>query len=80
MNLGRLQISLNHDDPDIVSKGLEEFRQQILVDLEAITDDADPVESKDIITDVREQLHPTTKGEIGIELERSYYPSEFKLS
>lgn len=33
MNLGRFQLSLNHNDPDIVTKGLEEFQAKILLEL-----------------------------------------------
>ena len=38
MNLARFQISLNHNDPDVVAKGLEEFQRQALWDLTCSTD------------------------------------------
>eukprot|EP01035_Chromulina_nebulosa_P024122 gene24122-31344_t len=38
MNLARFQICLNHNDPNIVAKGLEEFQRQALWDLTCSTD------------------------------------------
>ena len=38
MNLARFQISLNHNDPDVVAKGLEEFQSQALWDLSCSAD------------------------------------------
>ena len=38
MNLARFQISLNHNDPNIVAKGLEEFQRQALWDLTCSAD------------------------------------------
>ena len=38
MNLARFQICLNHNDPNIVAKGLEEFQRQALWDLTYSTD------------------------------------------
>jgi hypothetical protein len=32
MNLARFQLALNHEDPEIATKGLNEFREKILVD------------------------------------------------
>lgn len=36
MNVGRFQIALNHEDPEVVTKGLEDFRIQILHEHHAV--------------------------------------------
>ncbi len=36
MNVFRFQLAINHEDPEVVISGLNEFRHQILVDHEAI--------------------------------------------
>lgn len=36
MNVARFQIALNHDDPDVVAKGLDDFRTQILHEHKAV--------------------------------------------
>lgn len=36
MNIARFQVSLNHDDPDVVRGGLDGFREQILIDHDVI--------------------------------------------
>jgi hypothetical protein len=36
MNLGRFLLSVNHEDPAVVIRGISEFRQQILIDHDAL--------------------------------------------
>ncbi len=37
MNVSRFQLTINHEDPEVVRKGLDNFREQVLIDHNAVS-------------------------------------------
>ena len=58
MNLGRFQLSLNHNDPSVVLLGLNEFKKQVLADHNAVAHFGYNGRPCSINTEITDVLHP----------------------